>query len=243
MAFRKLLSALGVGAPEVATELDRTQYLPGEEITGTVTVRGGEADVEIERLTVELLVRFEGHGDEARYLHRMASQEFPGPFTLAAGESRIEKFSIPLPLAMPLTHANGRPLQGAYCAVRTELAVDKAVDRADVDVVEVHALPSQAAVLRALEELGFRHREAEVKPGIAHNSRQGVDWWQEIELSFPAEYRLGTVELLLAVLPDEIDVRPGTSVAPLTLRHEETADHAALTARLDAYLRRSFLKS
>ncbi|GAA1589304.1 sporulation protein [Streptomyces globosus] len=240
MAFRKLLSALGVGAPEVETEPDRTRYLPGEEVTGTITLRGGAADAEIERLTAELVVRFESHLTESTYLHPVARRELTGPFTLRAGEVRTERLSLPLPLAVPLTHAGGRPLKGAYCAIRTELAVDKAVDRGDLDEMEVHALPSQAAVLGAFEALGFRFDEAEVKPGIALGSRQDVDWWQEIELSAPPGYGLDTVELLLAVLPDEIDVRPGTTVAPLTLRHEETADHAALTARLEAHLRSVF---
>ncbi|MER7761059.1 sporulation protein [Streptomyces sp. NPDC097619] len=240
MAFRKLLSALGVGAPEVETVLDSVAVRPGGELSGTVTVRGGTVDVAVDRLAVELVVRFEGHGQEARYLHRMAEQVPAAGFTLAAGEVRTERFAFVLPLTLPLTHAEGRPLKGAYCAVRTELAVDNAVDRGDLDEVQVHALPSQEAVLRSFAALGFRYEEAEVKPGTAHGSRQDTPWWQEIELAFPAGYRPGTLELLLQVLPEELDVRPGTSVPALTLRHEETADQAALTARLDAHLRAHF---
>ncbi|GAA3790217.1 sporulation protein [Streptomyces phyllanthi] len=241
MAFRKFLSSLGINAPEVETVLDRTVVRPGESLTANITVRGGGADVEIERFAVELVVRFESHGEtEARYLNPIFTYTFDAPFVLRAGETRTEKVALELPWEMPLTHALGRPLTGAYSAVRTLLAIDGAVDRGDVDPVEVHALPAQDAVLRALEELGFRRVEAEVKPGHAHGTRQSADWWQEIEHRFPAAYGLKDVELLLVARESDLDVHPGTSAKRLTLPYEETTDHAVLTTRLDRYLREQF---
>ncbi|MEV7520719.1 sporulation protein [Streptomyces sp. NPDC091371] len=240
MAFRKFLSALGVGAPEVETVLDQDRVSPGGRVTATVTVRGGDVDVEVDRLAVTLAVRFETQGEaEVRYMHSVARQVPVGFFILRAGEVRTEQAVFDIPLGMPLTHIGGRGLKGAHCAVVTELAIERAVDRSDEDLLEVHALPAQAAVFQAFEDLGFRHRQAEVKAGRA-SARQEVGWWQEIEMQAPADYRLGTVELMLVALESELDVCPGSQVAPLALKYEETEDQAALTARIDAYLRESF---
>ncbi|MER6678940.1 sporulation protein [Streptomyces sp. NPDC000983] len=241
MAFRKFLSALGVSAPEVETVLDEHQVQPGQELSGTVTVRGGAVDVEIERFQAELVVRFENHGAEARYLHVVEAREFGAPFTLAAGEVRTHAFTFRLPLGMPLTHCDGERLRGAYSAVRTELAIDNAVDRGDLDEVEVHALPSQAAVLRAYQALGFRHVDTEVKPGRAMNSRQEVDWWQEFELAFPPGYRPAMLEMMIVTLPEVIDVCAGGWAPRLSLTHEEAAaDQAALNARLEAHMKEQY---
>lgn len=159
MAFRRFLSALGVNAPEVETVLDHDQVRPGERVSATVTVRGGAVDVEVERLTVHLVVRFETQGEhEVRYDHGMARHDLAQSFTLRAGEVRTEQATFDIPLGMPLTHFAGQALKGAYSAVVTELAIDNAVDRGDEDLLEVHALPSQAAVLGAFEDLGFRLR-------------------------------------------------------------------------------------
>ncbi|GGZ10950.1 sporulation protein [Streptomyces nitrosporeus] len=240
MAFRRFLSSLGVGAPEVETVLDRHQVRPGERVTATVTVRGGDADVEIEHLTVRLAVRFESHGEnEVRYMHPMAERTPARDFTLGAGEVRTEQVHFDLPLGMPLTHTDGRPLPAAYSAVVTELAVDRAVDRGDEDVLEVHALPAQAAVLGALDGLGCRIHQTEVKHGRA-NARQEVDWWQELEMRFPAAYGVGNVELTLVTLESELDVCPGSYAAPLALTYAETEDRAELAGRIDAYLRKTF---
>ncbi|MBC9714436.1 sporulation protein [Streptomyces sp. TRM66268-LWL] len=240
MAFRKLLSSLGINAPEVQTVLDNHIARPGEQLTATVAVRGGGADVEVERFTVELIVRFEAKdGQEEKYLNTVAQHTFEAPFTLRAGETRTEKVAFDLPLEMPLTHALGRPVPGAYSALRTELAIDKSVDKGDLDPVEIHALPAQDAVLRAMEELGFTLTEAEVKPGRARTTVQAVDWWQEIELKFPSEYERGTLELALIARESELDFNAG-GAERLTLPAALTDDPAALKARIDAHLRERF---
>lgn len=118
-------------------------------MSATITVRGGAADVEVERLTVLPVVRVETQGDhEARFNDRVDRIDLEKSFTLRAGEVRTERASFDIPSEMPLTHFDGRPLNQAYSAVITELAIDNAVDRGDEDPLEVHSLPSQATVLR-----------------------------------------------------------------------------------------------
>jgi sporulation-control protein len=242
--FLKMV-ANGVNPPKVTCDLDRSQVRPGERLTARLVLEGGAADVVIRRFAVELVVRFESHGqggrEEVRFLRTVGVREFPAPFGLAAGEKREEEAVFELPWEMPLTHTGGRRLKGAYSAVRTELAIDDAVDRGDLDEVQVHALPAQEAVLAAMTDIGFRHQEAEVKPGRSRGARHAVDWWQEIEVEFPAWKQGGRdLELILVTREDEIDVHPGSYVEKLTLRFGETADRAALAARLDAHMRAQF---
>ncbi|MFE4665002.1 sporulation protein [Streptomyces sp. NPDC056716] len=247
--FLKLV-ANGVNPPKVTTELADSRVRPGERLTARVMLEGGAADTVIERFAVELLVRFESHGEhEIRFLKTVAEHTFPSPFTLAAGDKRDEEVAFDLPWEMPLTHAGGQPLNGAYCAVRTELAVADAVDRGDLDEVQVHALPAQEAVLTAMTDIGFRRLEAEVKPGHAKSPLEAADWWaglqtagwwQEIEMRFPDWYPHGsTLELWLVTGADKVVVCPGQA-APLILGHDETTGRAALAARLDGHLRAQF---
>jgi sporulation-control protein len=237
MVFRRLLSSLGINAPEVETVLVNTRVRPGERLTADVTVRGGGADVKVERLVVDLQVLFEGHdANETRYHKTLWRKELGGGFTLRAGETRTESVRFDLPWEMPLTHAGGFRLRGPSCAVVTELAIDDMVDRGDHDPVEVHALPAQDAVLQAMGTLGFRYDEAEVKPGRAMGADQAVDWWQEIELRFPAGYGREVVELQFVARESELDVHLG-ALPVLTFPHDVGSDQQALTSTLDAFVR------
>ncbi|MFF2027183.1 sporulation protein [Streptomyces sp. NPDC058171] len=239
--FLKMM-ANGLNPPEVTTELDRTRVRPGERMTARVMVEGGAAEVVLQQLTVELVVRFETDGEhEVRYLRPVTVHTFEGPRTLAAGAKFEKEAVFELPWEMPLTHTGGRALTGAYSAVRTALTIDDAVDRGDLDVVEVHALPEQAAVLKAMTVIGFRLQDTEVKLGVSKGSRQTSGWWQEIELKFPSWYRGNDdLELHLVTRDGEIDVRPGSYAEQLTVTFDSTRDDAALAARLDAHLRAQF---
>lgn len=194
MAFRKFLSSLGINAPSVETVLDTTAVRPGDRLGCTVTVRGGGADVTIERLALQVVARFEDRESSEDGWDNpgtLLTSALPGPFTLAAGATVTERVVFGLPWEMPLTHIlGGRRLNGARVAVRTELAIDNAVDRGDFDEFAVHALPEQDMILQAYSDLGFRFDEAECKEGTPSASvRSQVGWWQEIEMWYPAHYR------------------------------------------------------
>ncbi|PRH77019.1 hypothetical protein C6N75_22530 [Streptomyces solincola] len=244
MAFRKFLSALGVNAPEVETVVDTPAVRPGERLDCTVTVRGGGADVDVERLRLDLVVRAEDReadGSTAwRNPYPVAVRDL-GAFRLPAGETLIRKVSFEVPWEMPLTRARGIALRGAHAAVRTELAVDGAVDKGDFDRVEVHGLPAHDALFDAFEELGFALHETEVKIGewtAVMEDRRTSPWWQEVDFFFPAAYGRGRTELeaVFVPRPDAVDVHPG-GYPPLTLAYAEL-DQAGWTAAVDACVRR-----
>jgi sporulation-control protein len=219
MALRTFLRTLGANAPKVETVLGGDRVRPGEELPYTVTLHGGGADVELERLAVELIIRLEDKEEtESGWTnpHVLLENVLAGPRTLEAGEVRRLDGTFRLPWEMPFTHSRGLRVKGPRCAVRTRLEIDNAVDRGDFDEVEVHALPAQDAVLQAFAELGFRMEEAEVKAGMLGNQKtQTLPFWQENEHWFPPAYNWGSgaeAQLEVAVItpgPDTVEVVTG----------------------------------
>lgn len=246
MAFRTFLSALGINAPQVETVLDRDAVRPGEELTATVTLRGGGADVLVERLKLDVVGRFEDNEpDETGWTNPgvILSWTEEGPFALAAGKELVKDVGFELPWEMPLTHfLGGHRLKGAQVAVRTELAIDNSVDRGDFDEFSVHALAPQDVVLQAYADLGFRFDEAELKKGTPSSSvASRVDFWQEIEMWFPAEYggSIGQVEIAFNAREDSMDLLTGGN-GRLTFSYDGL-DPAQVRDTLDAHYRERFL--
>ncbi|MFI0373259.1 sporulation protein [Actinomadura sp. 1N219] len=215
MAFRTILSTLGINAPEVTTILESDEVTPGGTLHAKVTVKGGGAGVRIERIAVQLVTRVEAAEPTEKSWDNpgvVASQALPA-FDLAAGEGREHRLAIEVPWEMPITHAQGRRMRGTRAAVRTILEIDNAVDRGDFDEIAVRALPAQDLFFGAYEALGFRLDEAEVKTGRVNGGRnQTSKFWQELEFFFPAEYGRGTnaqLETVFIARPDSLDLITG----------------------------------
>jgi sporulation-control protein len=245
MAFRKFLSALGVNAPEVETVLDQQAYRPGDRVNARVTLRGGGADVDIERLGLDVVTRFEDRElDETAWAAPgiVTSQTVAQGFELGAGKEHVIDVPVDLPWETPLTHVlGGRRLRGGRVALRTELSIEGAVDRGDFDEFPVHALPAQDVALQAFSDLGFRFDEAEVKQGTpkqAVNSR--VNYWQEIEMWFPPEYRQSSqLEFVFNAREDAMDLLFGNA-GRLTMSYDGL-DPERCRAEIDAYSRSLFM--
>ncbi|MDT0379800.1 sporulation protein [Streptomyces sp. DSM 42041] len=245
MAFRKFLSALGVNAPEVETVLDRDAYRPGERANATVTLRGGGADVEIARLGLDVVTRFEDMEPvEGEWTNPgvVVSQTVAEGFELGAGREHVLQVPVDLPWETPLTHVlGGRRLRGGRVAVRTELSIDGAVDRGDFDEFAVHTLPAQDLVLAAFGDLGFRFDEAEVKKGTPKQSvASRVNYWQEIEMWFPPEYGYtgAQLEFVFNAREDAMDLLFGNA-GRLTLAYAGL-DAERCRSEIDAYSRSLF---
>ncbi|MET8475318.1 sporulation protein [Streptomyces sp. NPDC006422] len=245
MAFRKFLSSLGVGAPEVETTLSATAVRPGDQLHCNVRLKGGSVDIEVERVRIEIVTRFEDLEETETLWSNpgvVKSLVLGEKFDLKAEEIKDGQVTFDVPWETPLTHfLGGRPFKGARVAVRTELAVDNAVDRGDFDEIQVHALPAQDALLQAYANLGFRFDEAEVKKGTpkgGQNSRE--NFWQEIEMWFPPEYRRpgGQLESMFFARHDSLDLVTG-QFGPFTFPYDNI-DVPAWTAWLDQHLRSTF---
>ncbi|MFF0202491.1 sporulation protein [Streptomyces sp. NPDC005017] len=230
MALRTFLRTLGSNAPTVDTVVDTERVLPGAPLDLTVRLRGGGADLDVERLRLELVVRAEDRevdGSTAWNHPYAVTAVTEEPFRLPAGAELARQVRVDVPWTMPFTHARGERLRGSRVAVRTELAVDGAVDRGDFDEIEVHALPAQDMLFDIYEDLGFRFHESEVKVFSQawperYKARRSTDYWQELDFHFPEswDYQGWELETVLIAFAEEMDVHPGGN-PPVTLAYAD----------------------
>ncbi|MFR9722833.1 sporulation protein [Streptomyces sp. MS19] len=209
MVFKRLLGAMGVGGPSVDTVLDSGAVLPGSVLTGRVLVQGGTSDVEISHITLDFIARVEaeGHEGESEGVVVFDRARVGGGFRLAEGQSYEVPFSLPVPWETPITELYGQPL-GIVLGVRTELAVAGAVDKGDLDPLLVRPLPVQEAVLEAFGQLGFGFRSADLELGRIGGTGQTLPFYQEIELTPPAQYAgaMREVEISFIASPAGLEV-------------------------------------
>ncbi|MEV7801545.1 sporulation protein [Microbispora sp. NPDC088329] len=210
MVFKRMLGALGVGAPSVDTVLTTPRVRPGGVLTGEVRLSGGDFDAEIEDITLGLVAGVEiEHGDgESAGLGEFSRARVSGPFTLRAGESRSIAFQIPVPWETPISEIDGQHLTGMALGVRTEVAIAKAVDKGDLDPIAVEPLPSQLRILEAFLQLGFAFKSADLEAGHLHGVRQELPFFQEIEFYPPPRHAgvVGEVELTFVADPAGLEV-------------------------------------
>ncbi|MFH8616104.1 sporulation protein [Streptomyces sp. NPDC017979] len=201
MVFKRLLGSLGVGGPKVDTVLHPGAVLPGAILTGQVELKGGEADFDIDQVSLELLARVEVEHDGGESEGTVAFDRFTvgGGFRLAAGEQRSVPFGLTVPWETPITELYGQPL-GIVLGVRTELAVSGAKDKGDLDQLMVRPLPAQEAVLEALGQLGFGFRSADLEYGRIGGTGQRLPFYQEIELTPGPQYAHAMRELEVTFL-------------------------------------------
>ncbi|MFJ9586493.1 sporulation protein [Streptomyces acidicola] len=209
MVFKRLLGSLGVGGPTVDTVLNPGAALPGGALTGQVHLKGGDADFDIEHITLELVARVEAeHGDgESEGVVTFDRFTVAGGFRLAAGQPHSIPFTVMLPWETPITELYGQAL-GIVLGVRTELAVAGAKDKGDLDQLTVGPLPVQEAVLEALGRLGFGFKSADLEYGHIGGTGQQLPFYQEIELNPSPRYahQISEIEVTFLANPAGMDI-------------------------------------
>ena len=252
MVFKRLLGSLGLGGPTVDTVLDPGPARPGGSLSGQVRLKGGDADFEIEHITLELVARVEAEHEGGESEGTVPFDRFVvgGGFRLAAGEERTVPFSATLPWETPISELYGQPL-GIVLGVRTELGVAGAKDKGDLDQLTVTPLPVQEAILEALGQLGFGFRSADLEYGRISGTGQQLPFYQEIEIAPAPAYasRVNEIELTFLATPGgmevvlEADKRGGLlsegrdAVTRFTVAHDGV-EHQDWTALVDGWIRR-----
>lgn len=208
--FKRMLAAFGVGGPTVDTVLDSPHAMPGQVVRGQVRIQGGTADAVIDEVVLSLVTRaeleygdHEGHGTVE--LVRVSAAHG----VRIGAEQRVDiPFQLPVPWEAPITAVSGNRLPGMTIGVRTELVISGALDKGDLDAVDIHPLPSQDRVLGAFGHLGFRLRGADVENGRVHGVPQRLGVYQEIEFLPPPQLasRVNEVELTFVATPHELHV-------------------------------------
>ncbi|MFJ8113158.1 sporulation protein [Streptomyces sp. NPDC096132] len=209
MVFKRLLGSLGVGGPTVDTVLDQGAARPGGSLSGQVHLRGGDADFDIEHITLELVARVEAEHEDGESQGVVVFDRFTvgGGFRLAAGAQYSVPFTVTLPWETPITELYGQPL-GIVLGVRTELAVAGAKDSGDLDQLAVGPLPAQEAVLEALGRLGFGFKSADLEYGRIGGTGQQLPFYQEIELTPAPQYahQVNEIEVTFLANPAGMEI-------------------------------------
>ncbi|MBA0051672.1 sporulation protein [Streptomyces sp. AJS327] len=209
MVFTRFLESLGAGGPAVDTVFDTEAALPGDTLSGEVRLTGGGSGVEVEHVGLELVARVEVEHGEGQGVDTLVFDQttVAGGFQLARGETRTVAFGLTLPWETPVTELYGQGL-GVVLGVRTEVAIDGARDRGDLDPLTVRPLPAQEAVLTALGELGFGFVSADVEYGRIEGTGQRLPFYQEVELSPSPAYAevAREIEVTFLANPDGVEV-------------------------------------
>lgn len=194
----ELLSRLGIGAAQVDTVLHQQSASPGAELDATVHVKGGKEAQEIGQIEIFLVTQF--HTEEGPQIGVLDKQIANETFTASPGESKEFEVKIKVPYGSPLSFA------GSKVWVRTELAVDWALDPSDMDELRIEPDERAKSVLKAVEDLGFQIRKAECK-----QVQQGfqLGFAQEFEcrpVSGPYRGRINEIEIALMPENDRLTV-------------------------------------
>ncbi|MFF5310309.1 sporulation protein [Streptomyces massasporeus] len=209
MVFKRLLGSLGVGGPTVDTVLDSGAARPGGALAGQVHLKGGDADFDIEHITLELVARVEAEHSEGESEGVVAFERFTvgGGFRLGADQQRSIPFTVTLPWETPITELYGQGL-GIVLGVRTELAVAGAKDKGDLDQLNIAPLPAQEAILEALGRLGFGFKSADLEYGRIGGTGQQLPFYQEIELTPAPQYahQVNEIEVTFLANPGGVEV-------------------------------------
>ncbi|WP_062270541.1 sporulation protein [Endozoicomonas arenosclerae] len=221
--FDKLKASLGFGAAKVDTVLDNIALTQGDELTGTIYVKGGDVEQTIAAISLSFNTEVKEESDSG-----VSYQTFPlgemvltDSFNIQPGEEQQIPFSWPLHAETPVTVLNTQNNQSRFW-VETQLDIEFAVDPSDRDFIEIHPLPVVAGVIHAIEQSGFELVKSDVEKGFLQGSnfssqsgcyqeieflKQGFLGSKEIELSFVLEneqvHCLGEVDKSLSLRDDQ----------------------------------------
>ncbi|NLS38869.1 sporulation protein [Bacillus subtilis] len=196
--FKKLAASAGIGAAKVDTILEKDAYFPGEEVRGTVHVKGGKIAQDIRYIDLQLNTRYVivKDDEEHRKYATIHSFRVTGSFAIQPGEEHQFPFAFTLPLDTPITVGK------VEVAVVTDLDIQGGIDKSDHDRIFVEAHPWIENVLGAIENLGFRLNEADCEQAPYFQRR--LPFVQEFEfVPTSGYYRQMLDELELIFLLDE----------------------------------------
>ncbi|MFB6072801.1 MAG: sporulation protein [Halobacterium sp.] len=191
--MKDVLSRVGIGAATVDTILPET-VTAGDSVDATVRVEGGDTEQDVESVYFALCTEY--RTEESARKGVVSKSRLAESFTIAPGETREFETEIEIPRDTPVSVGRTRVW------VETGLDVDWALDPDDTDYLDVQPGSREAAVLDALEDLGFAVRKGH--PVESDRLFSGQRFVQEFELVPRSGPFAGAVdELELVTTPGE----------------------------------------
>lgn len=165
--FRKLLSAVGIGGATVDTRLETPVLQPGERFRVDVNLQGGEVRQAIDslQLAVVTCVEIEAGDQELVGQHVVQHWTVAAGFALEPGERQTIPFEAVLHPETPVTEVACRDNRTRVW-LQTGLAIDRAKDASDRDLLRVAPVPAVQAFLSAMRTCGFALQTADVEKGV-----------------------------------------------------------------------------
>ena len=187
--LRKLTAAFAAGVT-VDTVLEDSHATGGDILQGEVRLTGGRQTHRVQRVVLDLEAIVENSGLSGP--QGFFSYEVGSAFELPAQSPVTLPFRLSLPWETPISGIAGEPVPGIRIGVATELALEHALDKGDLDPLTVEPLPAQTATLKAVDGLGFAFHRATILPGGLPQSvlpfRQKFEYWPTGE--FAQSFRL-----------------------------------------------------
>ncbi|MFD1017918.1 sporulation protein [Thalassobacillus hwangdonensis] len=197
--FKKMMASMGVGAAKVDLQLEKDQFLPGEEVSGRIVITGGNVEQQIDGIRVFLMTEAVREVNDRKVKERVELKRYhvAQNITIGEQEEKVVPFSVILPYQTPVT-MNRIPVW-----FETGLDIPRGLDPNDRDPISVSAHPYVLNVLDAVEkELGFQMRKVEME----YSKRLG--YVQEFEFYPGGEFRghLDELELIFNFTGDGLDL-------------------------------------
>jgi sporulation-control protein len=203
--FNKVFASVGIGAASVDTKLEKDTLTAGEQVKGVVEIKGGNVEQKVDEIYLSLHTTYIKESDDKKYTVSAMIDRFRlvDSFTITPNEKKEIPFSFQLPLDTPIS------LGRTKIWVTTGLDIKGAVDPSDKDYIRVVPNALVSAVFQAVEDLGFRMREADCQEA-PYRLRKRLPFIQEFEYvptSGPFRGKLDEIELVFhAVSNDQMDV-------------------------------------
>lgn len=155
--FDKVFASVGIGAASVDTKLEKDTYMPGETVQGVVEIKGGKVEQQIDEIYLSLNTTYLKESDDRKYNVTATIDRFrlTTPFTIRSNERKEIPFTFQLPYDTPLSIGRSKVW------VTTGLEIKGGVDPSDKDYLKVIPNQLMTAVFNAVDNLGFRIREAD----------------------------------------------------------------------------------
>ncbi len=236
MGFGRLLSSIGIGAATVDTKLEKSEFVPGEEVRGVVEIKGGGQEQMVDGIYISVKTRFSRTAGSDKALGTVERFPVAPRLTVQPGSREEVSFSFRLPYDTPLS------IGRSEVWIETGLDVKSAFDPSDKDRITVRPNRWIQTVLDAIERLGFDLRQAENET-LPDRFQRRLTFGQEFEfVPRRGEFsgRLGELELVMFPSEGQIDLIMqvdrrgfgGESHAQLMVSESETSQVAETLAQV-----------